>query len=90
METKTFNEIKKDLIQAWEKWGENKNQDFSMTETKKQFAKKQIKKLNSKNIDLIDLRDVISIRFRFANKDKNESFKDFRESGKDINLFISI
>lgn len=89
METKTLLEIKTSLIEAWENWGKN-NVEFALNCSGIEFAKKQIKRLNAKNVDLIDLRDVISLGFRFANKSRNESFKDFRESGKEINLFAPL
>ena len=86
MKTKTFVEIKRELINSWLKWG-MENEDFSRNSTGLEFAKKQIKRLSSRSIDLIDIRDVIGINYKFANKNLRESFLDFRNSGKTIDAF---
>ena len=87
MQVKTFNEIKRELINAWLDWG-MENEDFSLDSTGLEFAKKQIKRLNKRSIDLIDLRDAIGIKYEFANKNfRGESFLDFRNSGKAIDAF---
>ena len=87
MKTKTFNEIKRELINSWLKWG-IENEDFSRNSTGLEFAKKQIKRLSNRSIDLIDIRDVIGIKYEFANKNlRGESFLDFRNSGKVIDAF---
>ena len=82
-----FNDIKPLLIDYWVSFAKNNSGMFRTESDLKKFQDKQIERL-LKCTDLIDIRDIICELFNFKNKDINESYLSFRNSGKEIDCFV--
>lgn len=81
-----YSDIKRYLLAYWKQFNVLFPDMFRTYQDVLNYQKRQIYRINN-CIDLIDLRDIICEFYDFANKSENESFLDFRNSGKEIDLF---
>jgi len=81
-----YKEIKRFLLAYWKQFNTLFPEIFRTYQDVLNYQKRQIYRINNCT-DLIDLRDIICEFYNFANKTENESFLEFRHSGKEIDLF---
>lgn len=91
MKTYTFKEIKPELIKFFQEtdfnFGDQAKYSTALIE---QMRKNCLRRLNQREPDLIEIRDLIE-GYKFANKSQmGESYVMFRNSGKEINSFVKI
>ena len=83
----TYNDIKPHLLSYWESFHLTHKDMFRDYNSLIIFQKRNIRRIKEGK-DLIELRDIISEFYEYTNKDKKESFSDFRSSGKIIDSFF--
>lgn len=81
-----YSEIKPYLLAYWKNFHLTNKGRFRDNASLVRFQKRNIQRIKA-GTDLIDLRDIISELYEYTNKDKNESFLEFRNSGKIIDSF---
>lgn len=81
-----YNEIKPHLLAYWENFHLTNKGIFRDNASLVSFQKRNIQRIKA-GADLIELRDIISDFYEYTNKYKNESFLQFRNSGKTIDSF---